>query len=369
VYGNIFIYTLDYSNCETMNKIEEFLSECDTKSTRKNYTSHLKHFFTTINTDPATYFDNERNYDDDIMSYWQGLSKYAPCTRIARISCVKLLFEENDINLSTKTKKKLKRKTRRSKPITLDVIPTNQELKQILQRAEMKARALFLIASSSGMRINEILQLEPDDIDLNSDPVKIYIRAETTKTKRARLTFMSNEAKEALLEWLKERDNYLHSAVAKTGAITGKTLDDPTIFCFAYGTALKIWHRLLEQSGFNQRDKQTGVHRMHEHVLRKFFETRMSYAGIPEAIYQQLEGHEGYLNGSYKRFTDQELAESYKKGVKNLLVFETQSDERLNDLDEQLKEKDKEIQDLKRKMDDLNQTMLMLLAKNQAKQK
>ena len=70
-----------------------------------------------------------------------------------------------------------------------------------------------------------------------------------------------------------------------------------------------------------------------------------SLSQIPtEAIYQQLEGHEGYLNGSYKRYTEQELAEYYKKGVKNLLVFETGVDEeRIKQLENEIKIRDEKI--------------------------
>jgi len=329
-----------------MNIIEKFLIEnCDKKTTMRSYKSHLNTYFNMLNVDPDTYFIDGRDYDDDIMRYWRTIRNYAPYTRSAKISCVKLFFEDNDVILSNKTKKKLRRKLKGSRPATLDVIPTNSQLKKILSHGETKARALGLIASSSGMRLNEILQLSEDDIDFDKDPVKIRVRGETTKTNVARITFMSNEAKDAVLDWLVERNQYLHSAVAKVGGTTGKTIDDDTVFCFNTGNANKIWNRLLEKSGFNERDKTTGYHRMHFHTLRKFFETRMSYAGIPAAIYQQLEGHLGYLDNSYKRFTEKELGEKYNEGVHCLLIFESQPD--LTDVHEsqrQLRDENKKLQ-------------------------
>ena len=92
----------------------------------------------------------------------------------------------------------------------------------------------------------------------------------------------------------------------------------------------------------------------------------MSYSGIPEAVYQKLEGHEGYLSNSYKRYTEQELAEAYQKGVKSLLVFETAPD--LTGINEELKEKDKRIEDLEKKLDSMNQTLLEYVAKRQIAQ-
>ena len=64
-----------------------------------------------------------------------------------------------------------------------------------------------------------------------------------------------------------------------------------------------------------------------------------SAPGIPEAIYQQLEGHEGYLNGAYKRYTEEELRKYYLKGMNELLIFETTPD---------LTETNKEIEELKK---------------------
>jgi len=354
-----------------MNSIDQFLNNnCDTKATKDNYKSGLRLFFRTLNIDPDEYIKTKRDYDEDIMIFWRELQNYAPMTRRARISIVKQFLEENEINLSNKTKKKLRRKIKGTRAVTLDVIPTNQELKQILSHGETKARALGLLASSSGMRLNEILQLTVDDIDFNHDPVKIYVRAETSKFEIARIVFCSNEAADAIKSWLKERSQYLNTAVARCGNLTGKSLDDDTIFCFTESNANKIWSRLLKKSGFDQIDKTTGIYRMHFYVLRKFFETRMSYAGVQEAIYQQLQGHTGYLNGSYKRFTEQELGESYKKGVKSLLVFETQPDltetnQEITKLQEESRMKDKQIQELEKKIDEINQTMLLLLAKNQ----
>lgn len=349
-----------------MDIIEEFLTNnCDTKSSEKTYRSHLKRYFTTMNADPQKYFSDGRNYDDDIMEYWRSIQELAPLSRRACISVIKILFEENDVNLSKLTKKKLRRKLRGSKPITIDVIPTNKQMRRILQYAEPKAKALFLLISSSGMRIGETLGLLPGDIpaldkamkgEPYEKPIKIYIRAKIAKTKSSRIAFMSHEAFESLLAWMKERDEWLEFSVRKVRGLCKKDANDPTIFCFTYSTAIQYWHRLLRKAGFDEKDPQTNFHRMHEHVLRKFYETRMSYAGVPDAIYQQLEGHEGYLNGAYKRYTEQELADAYQKGVGSLLIFETQPD--LTDVHEQLAEKDKEIKDMKQEMDKIRMDLL-----------
>ena len=57
-------------------------------------------------------------------------------------------------------------------------------------------KMVILWLSSSGMRTSEFLQLKKEDVKLNLDPVEIHIRAETTKTRTDRVTFISQQAKE-----------------------------------------------------------------------------------------------------------------------------------------------------------------------------
>jgi len=270
--------------CDLMGVVEEFLKDAETKNTYNCYKCNLKSYFNYLNVDPDDYFDDGRDYGQDLLDYYSNLKKYAPLTRTAKINTVKFFLEDNDVQLSKKVKKKLRQKLKGARAITLDIIPTNKELKQILSHGEIKAKAIGLLGSSSGLRLDEILQLTLEDIDFKKEPVKIYVRAETTKTGNSRITFCSNEAAEAIQEWLKERQKYLEAAVKKTRAMCGKTLDDDTIFPFNGSTATTIWNRLLEKSGFNEKDRSTGIYRMHFHSTRKYFETRMSYAGVPTGM-------------------------------------------------------------------------------------
>ncbi len=340
-----------------MNKIDEFVMSFPKTKTQTTYRCHLNKYFETIKANPEKYFDGKRDYEQDVKTHWMALIEYAPTTRNMKISTIKQFLEDNDIELSAKFWMKLKRKRRGNRPVTQDVIPTNQQLRKILHHAEIKAKALYLLLSSSGIRISEAIGLLPNDIDLTSDPPKIYVRAEIAKNNVPRICFFSSEAKEVLLEWLKVRDEYLVTAVnrakTRTKFFHPKDLNDKRVFPFSYTNAQKIWLRLLKNAQLDERDANTQkkYHRMHIHTLRKFFETRMSVAGVPEAIYQQLEGHEGYLNGAYKRYTEQELGEWYKKGMVSLLVFETQPD--LSEVHEQLKEKDTQIQDLRNQMEEM----------------
>ena len=50
-------------------------------------------------------------------------------------------------------------------PSTEDKILENHELKKVLQFADIKAKSMFLLVSSSGIRINELVAITWDDYE------------------------------------------------------------------------------------------------------------------------------------------------------------------------------------------------------------
>ncbi|MEM2178261.1 MAG: site-specific integrase [Candidatus Methanomethylicaceae archaeon] len=87
---------------------------------------------------------------------------------------------------------------------------TKEVLKKILEHLELKGRTLVLFLASSGIRIGEALKLKLNDIDLDQDPPIVYVRGEYTKSGDSYYTFISKEAKESLIEWLKIREQFLN---------------------------------------------------------------------------------------------------------------------------------------------------------------
>ncbi|MEM2027605.1 MAG: site-specific integrase [Candidatus Bathyarchaeia archaeon] len=107
-----------------------------------------------------------------------------------------MFLMENDIELPALFWRK------GSRALMLDKVPSNAELRQILNHMDAKGRSLFLVLASSGMRIGEALKLMVEDVDLASEPPRINIRGEYTKTGNPRIAFISSEAKETIQEWL-----------------------------------------------------------------------------------------------------------------------------------------------------------------------
>jgi len=253
---------------------------------------------------------------------------------------VKTFLIENDIELPTKFWKRLSRRIKGNAQ-TDDRIPTTDELKQILIQMPQHAQAYYITLCSSGMRGGELLQIKLSEIDLDTDPVQIRIRGEYTKNKIRRTTFITNEAKQFILEWLKVREQHLITATKKSSG--KKDEQDPRLFPFSSENILVTWHLALQKTGLDQRDPTTDRYLLHPHCLRKYFRTHLA-TQIPVDVVEALMGHSGYLTQAYRRYTIEQLGELYKKGEGTLNIFSDTQE--INKIKTKLEKRNDQFQEL-----------------------
>lgn len=324
--------------------VEDFLTNFTSGSTIRGYRCHLKYFFKVIGKDPDNYIvdvrrleNNEQldameTYERDIKIYWKWLieKKLAPKTISNAVDCVRVFLKQYRIRLDDIVWENIRRRGTGNKPITQEAVLTPEILKKILIHGDAKSRGMCLTLASSGMRIGELVQLKREDVDFDSKPTKINVRYlgpnSGVKTKTSRITFISDEATEALKEWWKQRDKSLSLSVQRTNfPNVKKKIEDDRVFPFETTNARNIWNRMLKKAGLDQKDPRTGRFLIHIHSTRKFFRTKFSKHDRDVA--ELLMGHAGYLSPNYLRFTEDELKEEYLKGMKHLLIFEAPSDE------------------------------------------
>ncbi len=295
--------------------------------TEKAYRIHVWNFFTAIGKEPETYFDGNPDVKHDLATFLKHLQDEGrPGTSIrTTLHAVKSFLVDYEHEPSRKTWKRLMRRIQGTRPATKTDVPKPHQLKEILEHGDLKARAFYLMLSSSGMRIGEALQLQLDDIDLKSEPTKIMLRSEYTKTSNPRITFISNEATEALKVWLRQRDDYLKRAAKKTNFKHKKELNDPRLFPFSDGMIRVAWNTMLKKAGYDDKDPTTGRRKITPHALRKYFRTYMS-TEVSEDIVETLMGHEKQLRRIYAKHDDNYLAQEYRKGEQKIIVFQTPLD-------------------------------------------
>ena len=105
-----------------------------------------------------------------------------------------------------------------------------------------------------------------------------------------------------------------------------KDVEDTRLFPFLANTAYYLWKNSLEKSGNGQRDGSTNRRKIHPHVLRKFFRTKLGSV-IPIDVVEVLMGHEGYLTEVYRRYTTEDLSKFYRQGEHVLSVFGADTEE------------------------------------------
>src|SRR5579883_1974821 len=127
--------------------------------------------------------------------------KYAPTSIRVLLAMVKgylrylgVKIYAEDCKYTVKTPKVVKT---REEPLTKEI------LVRLLRNLTPKLQTVVLVAVASGMRIGEIVQLKISDVDFSYKPVRIKIRAETTKTRESRETFLTEEAVNSLKDYLR----------------------------------------------------------------------------------------------------------------------------------------------------------------------
>lgn len=363
---------------EKMDKIDEYFDKAliTKKGTMGVFRSHISKYFKVIDKDIDTYFKQKQPYEEQIRTYWKYLQGKAPKTRQVAISSIKGFLRRFDKkgtkdldiwdDIAARTKGN-------NEPVSEKHVPDIDELKQILHYCDIRTKTTIMIALSSGMRISEVCQLLPDDINLNEKPVRINIRAEIAKNGKRRTTFITPETTELLNEWKRIRDDYIERSLASMNFKDMQFLKDRKdrrIFPYHTNSIRTSFNKACDKAGFTGATEMKGDfdlsadykkehkykrqrRKLTYHNLRSFFRTYFGNVDLAE----HLMGHTGYLS-TYRQYNDKQLAKEYLKQMHNVFVFEVSSDEKIKDMDTRMQEKDKEIQELKQEMNNVRMELL-----------
>ena len=167
-------------------------------------------------------------------------------------------------------------------------LPTADQIRGILLAAPLKAKVLISTMISTGGRLNEILNLRQDDLDLTRKPAIAYLRGETTKTGDSRITFLSSETVMLILNYLKSREGTHQFLFDGYDPTTGTTydIDKPMSKCSAWDCLRRAFSRI----GLNNRSPQ-GRHYYHSNTFRALSLAIMKTGGYPADWAEHLIGH------------------------------------------------------------------------------
>ena len=316
--------------------LEKWLNEFKSPNTRKVYKSGIRDFAKKMNiTDLEEYVLGSPDVTSDLRKYLRLIQERPTKTIHTYIASVKSFLQDNGVKIPDTEWKKLKRRgfmPKRIRAETRDRAPTKQQLKKVLQYVDIKGKALILFLASSGARIGETLSIPISDFNLESDPPRVFIKNKFTKDGVGeRTVFFSYEARDALKAWLAIKD--------KMGKRDGSTHKDPRMFPFVQNTANDLLQRAFDKAGLGEKDKRTNRRIYHLHSFRKFFRTKI---GLDLDMTNSLLGHCEYLDSSYLRQEEEEIAKAYLEAMPNVSVYELQNQE--------LKEKTVNLEDENREL-------------------
>ena len=234
----------------------------------------------------------------------RGLTPDTVRTRLCGVyAFVRFLIEKKAVSYEL-----LERRIKLKLPDRLPRAIDPWDLRQLLSVIDkVRDRALILLLLRTGMRIGELLDTKVHDVDLNNHRILIY---EAEKNSVGRVVYYSEDAKEALLSWLRVRNTFKENLFYGQG-------DKP----LCYEAARSMFNKYLTKAGL----LYTGYTL---HCLRHTFATDLLNARMPLECLRVLLGHTSLeVTRIYARLTDKTREQEYFMAMERILKGESDADD------------------------------------------
>lgn len=306
---------------------------------------------------------------DDLVRYAAAISNKREATQKSTMITIHRFMSVNGVvfdELERNVTKVRVTQERADKPVTVEL------LLKMMDQATPLGRALISFLVSTGCRAGETSELLLSDIgriengrfvpDINGDVVQV--RNEIAKRRNGGLVFLTREAREYLTAWLKNRDQFIKDADARTerlytapkggrkhdtaprkenGTKATRPANDQRIFGSSYSGLDKTFNRL-----YRAVDGERGAtgNKVTIHGCRAYFRTHAAKTmGIDLA--EGILRHAGYLNASYVRLSPEEREKQFHAGESALYI--TRRDHRVQS--GRLSELERENAELRKKLE------------------
>ena len=258
------------------------------------------------------------------------------------LKALRTLLEMNDAcHLNWK---KIRRTLPKARKYALDRNPTAEEIRDILNVADLRGKPLTLVFISGGIREGALEGLKVGDYtrtDRHGRKIDFRNQGATTVTlgrlvvyngePERYVTFTTFETCDALDKYLEFRAE--HGEVITDASPLFRDKFDPVLGQYGHGkenskelvipmtphSIRQYYNRLLFSIGIRKEPKRR--HEFSVNGFRKFFKTTAEQSGMKPANVEKLMGHSIGVSDSYYRPTEQELREDYLKAVIKLMVL------------------------------------------------
>lgn len=234
----------------------------------------------------------------------RGLKPNSVRTRMCAVyAFVRFLIEKKVVRYEL-----LERRIRLKLPDRLPRAIDPEDVNQLLSVIDnVRDLAMILLLLRTGMRIGELLNTKVDDLDLPGQKILI---CQSDKTLVGRVVYYSDDAKEALLSWLKVRDRFKEYLFYGQGR--------PSL---SYESARSMFNKYLEKAGLMYSGYTL-------HCLRHTFATDLLNARMRLECLQVLLGHTNLeVTRRYARLTDKTREQEYFAAMERIVKGYTDADD------------------------------------------
>jgi integrase/recombinase XerD len=270
---------------------EEFLKKLETeikisklsKYTLKNYTDFNSQLLKHANKTP------EEITSDDIKYFLADkLNDKSSSTVIVFLASVKfayLALLNKDPTAGVKRPKKEKK---------IPIILTKEEIQKLFDSAQTtKSHLIMMLLYSSGLRVSEIVNLKPEDLDLNEN--NGWVRE--GKGKKDRMFIISEKLSKKLKKFIQKKEGEWQYIFSKSKPLSTRNIQ-------------KIIQLATEKSGIKKS--------VHPHTLRHSFATHLLDAGTDLRKIQFLLGHSSIATTQIYTHVSNEQIKNIKNPLDNL---------------------------------------------------
>jgi integrase len=300
------------------------------------------------------------------------------------LKAVRLLLEMNDVSVNWK---KIRRTLPRSRRYAVDRIPTLEEIREILDAADIRGKALTLLFLSSGVREGAIEYFQIQDYTEKKEDDKVVAgrlvvyRGEP----EMHVTFISAEAVQVLNKYIRFRKDH-GEQVNRTSPLFrdkfdpikgeyGHGKEDATekVIPMTGPAVRQYYNRLLFSIGLRNEKKRR--HDFSVHSFRKWFKTRCEIGGMKPVNVETLLNHSTGISDSYYRPLESELLAEYLAVAEQHLSvstenkFKTQLDEMQKARKEEREKFEREKEELEKRHNDFEAQILDRMAALEAEMK
>jgi len=222
----------------------------------------------------------------------RGLKVSSIHTYLAHIYAFLGFLHEEDIIPAGVLRRRVRLRLPQSLPKAIDPDDVSRLLSSI---SHIRDCAMILLLLRTGMRIGELLETKLRDVNVKECTITIW---EGVKNRRGRVVYFSDDARDALKRWLKQRKT--KSAYLFYGYSGGR---------LSYNGARLVFRRNLSRAGLAHKGYTL-------HCLRHTFASEMLNAGMRLECLQPLLGHDNIeMTRRYARLTNKTRREEYFRAM------------------------------------------------------